>query len=141
MYQMPDRLDTRCTCTRLCPAYKIKCILGFVIRVFVTLIHHFVQFVQLLRRSRYSKMVRGRRPNDELPETKALKQQREFRAKRAEKLASHSFIQMSDSRLSQLGLTVIDMLMINRMNLRPVTARWRRRIDNSSWRTSYFGIT
>lgn len=32
------------------------------------------------------KMVRGRRPNGTLPETKALKQQRDFRAKRAEKL-------------------------------------------------------
>lgn len=31
-------------------------------------------------------MVRGRRPNGSLPETKALKQQREFRAKRAEKM-------------------------------------------------------
>lgn len=31
-------------------------------------------------------MVRGRRPNGALPETKALKQQRDFRAKRAEKM-------------------------------------------------------
>lgn len=42
--------------------------------------------------SKASAMVRGRRPNADLPVTKALQQQREFRAKKAERMVRSHWI-------------------------------------------------